>query len=84
MSDLVDELERLGYVRRGPDPTDRRAKLIGLTERGEDCVRTHGGALRSIPCGQCEPAARGEHPGQLAHRAPVVGKVREQELATPR
>ena len=24
MSDLVDELERLGFVRRGPDPTDRR------------------------------------------------------------
>lgn len=31
---LVDELERLGYVTRRPDPTDARAKLVALTERG--------------------------------------------------
>lgn len=30
----VDELERLGYVTRGPDPTDRRAKLVRPTARG--------------------------------------------------
>jgi DNA-binding MarR family transcriptional regulator len=30
---LVDELERLGYVTRRPDPTDARAKLVALTER---------------------------------------------------
>ncbi len=31
---LVDELERLGYVRREPDPADRRAKLVVPTARG--------------------------------------------------
>ncbi|GAB2972070.1 MarR family transcriptional regulator [Amycolatopsis acidiphila] len=31
---LVDELEELGYVRRRPDPADRRAKLVCPTERG--------------------------------------------------
>lgn len=30
----VDELERLGYVERVPDPSDRRAKLIRPTKRG--------------------------------------------------
>lgn len=30
----LDELERLGYVRREPDPSDARAKLIFMTERG--------------------------------------------------
>lgn len=30
----VDELERLGYVTREPDPTDRRAKLVLPTTRG--------------------------------------------------
>jgi DNA-binding MarR family transcriptional regulator len=30
----VDELERLGYVERAPDPSDRRAKLIRPTARG--------------------------------------------------
>ncbi|SNT11099.1 DNA-binding transcriptional regulator, MarR family [Asanoa hainanensis] len=34
MGAIVDELERLGYVRREPDPADRRAKLIVPTERG--------------------------------------------------
>lgn len=31
---IVDELEALGYVRRQPDPGDRRAKLVVPTERG--------------------------------------------------
>lgn len=38
MGELVDELEGLGYVVRSPDPTDRRAKLITLTEAGRQCV----------------------------------------------
>jgi DNA-binding MarR family transcriptional regulator len=38
MGELVDELEALGYVERRPDPTDRRAKLIVLTDRGRACV----------------------------------------------
>ena len=31
---FVNDLERLGYVERVPDPDDGRAKLIRLTERG--------------------------------------------------
>jgi len=31
---LVDQLERSGYVERVPDPTDARAKLIRIAERG--------------------------------------------------
>jgi DNA-binding MarR family transcriptional regulator len=31
---LVDQLERTGYVRRTPDPTDARARLIRIAERG--------------------------------------------------
>jgi DNA-binding MarR family transcriptional regulator len=38
MGELVDELEGLGYLVREPDPTDRRAKLIMLTESGHECV----------------------------------------------
>ncbi|HVW42557.1 MAG TPA: MarR family transcriptional regulator [Amycolatopsis sp.] len=34
MGELVDDLERLGYLRRVPDPTDRRAKLIVFTDQG--------------------------------------------------
>lgn len=35
---LVDQLERLGYVRRVPDPTDGRARLIVIEERGRRAV----------------------------------------------
>ena len=37
MGELVDELEGLGYVVRTPDPRDRRAKLIVLTDSGRRC-----------------------------------------------
>jgi len=30
---LVDQLEKAGYVRRMPDPTDKRARLVCLAER---------------------------------------------------
>ena len=32
---LVDQLERAGYVRRTPDPSDARARLIRLAARAE-------------------------------------------------
>ena len=35
----VDELERLGYVTRKPDPTDRRAKLVHATPRAREAER---------------------------------------------
>ncbi|MGW5074143.1 MarR family winged helix-turn-helix transcriptional regulator [Rhodococcus sp. NPDC004095] len=35
----VDRLEALGYVARQPDPSDARAKLVVLTERGVDSLR---------------------------------------------
>ena len=35
---LVDQLERAGYVRRAPDPTDARARLVQMAERGLEVV----------------------------------------------
>jgi DNA-binding MarR family transcriptional regulator len=35
ITDIVDGLERLGMGERRPDPTDRRAKLVAITEAGE-------------------------------------------------
>jgi len=39
--EVVDDLVALGYVERDPDPDDRRAKLVRLTERGE-AVQSYG------------------------------------------
>jgi DNA-binding MarR family transcriptional regulator len=35
---VVDRLERAGYARRVPDPTDRRRVLIELTERAREVI----------------------------------------------
>ena len=40
MSELVDDLQRLGIVERLPDPSDGRAKLICLTDAGWDAMNT--------------------------------------------
>jgi DNA-binding MarR family transcriptional regulator len=39
MSRFVDRLEREGLVRREPDPADRRALQVVLTEAGRDLLR---------------------------------------------
>jgi DNA-binding MarR family transcriptional regulator len=35
---LVDQLEKAGYVERRPDPTDARARLVCVAERGAKAV----------------------------------------------
>jgi DNA-binding MarR family transcriptional regulator len=38
MGELIDELEQLDYVRREPDPADRRAKIVRLTPLGAKVI----------------------------------------------
>ena len=35
---LVDQLEKLGYVERVPDPTDGRARLVRVTEKAKGAM----------------------------------------------
>jgi DNA-binding MarR family transcriptional regulator len=47
MAQAVDQLERTGYVERRPNPTDRRSRLVFLTERGASVPPvTHAAAAR--------------------------------------
>ena len=39
VGEVTNDLERLGYVERVPDPADGRAKIICLTERGREARR---------------------------------------------
>lgn len=41
MGQLVDEVQRLGYVERVPDPTDSRAKIVRFSEQGRRLI-SHG------------------------------------------
>jgi DNA-binding MarR family transcriptional regulator len=43
MAQVVEQLERMGYVERRPDPRDRRGRLVFLTPRGQ-AVRPVGAA----------------------------------------
>ena len=45
---MVDQLERLGYVRRVPDPTDGRARLIVIEQRGRQAVEVAMATLEEI------------------------------------
>ena len=40
VSEVIPELEQLGYVTREPDPRDRRAKIIRLTPLGREACLT--------------------------------------------
>jgi DNA-binding MarR family transcriptional regulator len=44
----INQLEAAGYVERVPDPTDGRAKIIRLTERGWEARRVADEIIASI------------------------------------
>jgi DNA-binding MarR family transcriptional regulator len=47
MAQAVDQLERMGYVERRPNPRDRRSRLVFLTARGASVKPvTHATAAR--------------------------------------
>ncbi|QBD83342.1 MarR family transcriptional regulator [Ktedonosporobacter rubrisoli] len=45
---MIDELEQRGYVERRAHPTDRRGKLIILTEKGWGCIKATEAAMVEI------------------------------------
>jgi DNA-binding MarR family transcriptional regulator len=51
MGELVDSLEYRGYVRRQPDPSDGRARLVSLTAKGRRMVRVARREIAEIEAG---------------------------------
>jgi len=47
-SELVDELQGLGYLERQPDPSDGRAKLIFPTAKGRSVLNAAGTAVADL------------------------------------
>jgi len=48
VGELVDDLVDQGYVERTPDPEDRRAKLICLTDKGVKAQRRGFGLIEEV------------------------------------
>jgi DNA-binding MarR family transcriptional regulator len=48
VGEVVSELEAIGYVERVPDPSDGRAKIIRLTERGLAAWKVGWGAIDGV------------------------------------
>lgn len=45
---LVDQLEQAGFVERVPDPSDRRARLVRMTARGQSAVPIASAAVAEV------------------------------------
>lgn len=54
MAELVAHLETHGYVKRIPDPSDRRAKLVKATRRGRASYPVALAAIRDTEAGWTE------------------------------
>ena len=79
MGQLVDVLEQSGYVERIPDPTDRRAKQIRLTDRGW-AVHERGGVIVA----ELQTAwANALGPGKLAQLLALLDELRTHLAARP-
>ncbi len=70
---LVDQLERARYVERAPDPTDGRARLVRLSERGRRGVEVANAEAARV---QAEWA---EHLGvrQMGQLRTILNRLRE-------
>jgi DNA-binding MarR family transcriptional regulator len=63
LSDMVaalNELEESGYVRREPDPADRRRNVITITDAGRARAAELAGQVRAIQEALLEPLGPGE------------------------
>lgn len=45
---VIDDLERIGIVRRDPDPTDGRGVIVRLTDRGQSGLAVGRQAMQAI------------------------------------
>lgn len=77
MTSLIDTLERRGFVRRLPDPDDRRKILVALTDAGQEAV---DGFLPVIIALQTAALARLSEVerGQLLHCLAVIRETVEE------
>ncbi len=81
MGELIDELERLGYIERTPHPRDRRAKLVLPTSRGVDALEVAFRTIRDMEAAYARLLGRSGHTAfrkalsRIAEAAPRDGRA---------
>ncbi|MBG0563747.1 MarR family winged helix-turn-helix transcriptional regulator [Actinoplanes aureus] len=73
---ILDELEKLGYVTRVPDPADRRSRLILPTERGRQWMELSDRIVADIERRHAEAVGAEEYAAFLRTLTAVTGAVR--------
>ena len=73
LGSIVDQLERAGYVERVPDPTDGRARLVSITDAGQELVEL------SLPVVRATEQAWAKHlgPTRTRHLHEALSALRE-------
>ena len=71
---IVDRLQEAGLVERTPDPTDRRAWRLHVTEKAQPVV----GKLRAIADEMTAEAFAGIDPNEIEVTRKVLARVRER------
>ncbi|MEE4025586.1 MarR family transcriptional regulator [Gordonia sp. PKS22-38] len=81
-SNLIDGLSKNGLVERKPDPADRRAVVVGLTDRGHDLltqVRGRRDRILTAALSDLDEADR----AALTAAAPALERLRRRLDALP-
>jgi DNA-binding MarR family transcriptional regulator len=81
---LVDALERDGYAARGPHPTDRRATLVSLTERGAEAAAGVHADYRQGASMLLDGIPDADLAGFVATTDQVISRLRATAAAQPR
>jgi DNA-binding MarR family transcriptional regulator len=81
VGEVTSELEELGYVERVPDPEDKRAKIIRLTERGREAQREGRRLIDDVEAEWAERYGK-ERVAELRELLEeVVGRIGAEDLA---
>ena len=69
MVQLADALESQGFVERKPDPTDRRASLLCLTDKGREVLVRASQVVKEVEAGFLHALSSEDR--QMLHRLMV-------------
>jgi len=74
---IVDRLEEAGWVERGSDPADRRARILHLTDKSRGVVTRLRGIVETL----FEDMLGGFDPGERTVFASLLGRIGENLAA---